>query len=193
MNTEENKYAVRYRWLLLFLGILFIGLGIRTMFVPDSSFVALAVVFSVCMFIGGIFEIVFSIANRKSLSDWGWHLTGGIIGLLLGILLISRPGLTMVMIPILLAIWFMFQGFYAIGISIDLKRFGCNKWGWNLAFGILSIACSILIFFQPATGALISVYIAAFAFIFIGIFKIMLSSELKNLKDNNERLGQLLG
>lgn len=192
MKTEENKYVVRHRWLHLLLGILFIGVGFRMMFVPGVGFVALAIVFSVCMFISGIFKIVFSIVNRKSLPDWGWYLAGGIIGLLFGALLISRPVLTMVMIPVILAFWFMFQGIYAIGISIDLNRSGCNKWGWNLAFGILSIVCSILILFQPATGAVISVYIAAFAFIFYGIEKIILSFELKNLKDNNQELKEQL-
>jgi uncharacterized membrane protein HdeD (DUF308 family) len=185
---EEVKNAVKFWWLSLILGILLVGLGVIMMFTPEISYIALALVFSISMFVGGIFEIVFSISNSKTLSGWGWYLVGGIIDLLFGVLLLAIPGLSIAIIPFLLAFWFMFRGFYAIGFSIDLSRVGNHNWGWPLVFGILTILCSIAILFYPLAGALTSVYIVAFAFIFIGIFRIMFSFELKNLKDNNNKL-----
>ncbi|MDR1761010.1 MAG: DUF308 domain-containing protein [Bacteroidales bacterium] len=189
---EEVKDAVQFWWLSLILGILFVGLGIVMMFTPGLTYIALAFVFSIGMFVGGFFEIIFSISNSKTLSGWGWYLASGIIDLLFGILLMSIPGLSMAIIPFLLAFWFMFRGFSVIGFSIDLHQVGNHNWGWYLVFGILTILCAIAIIFYPSSGALISVYIAAFAFLFVGIFRIMLSFELKNLKNNNHKLREQL-
>ena len=67
------------------------------------------------------------------------------------------------------------------GYSIDLKRYGTRDWGWYMAFGILAILCSLLILWQPAIGALYAVYMISFTFLIIGLFRVMLSFELKNL------------
>jgi len=50
-----------------------------------------------------------------------------------------------------------------------------------MAFGILAILCSLLILWQPAIGALYAVYMISFTFLIIGLFRVMLSFELKNL------------
>ncbi|MDR1678388.1 MAG: DUF308 domain-containing protein [Prevotellaceae bacterium] len=195
-TIEEVRNAVKFWWLSLILGILFVGLGVAMMFTPGLTYVTLSLLFSVFIFAAGIFEIIFSVSNKDTLSGWGWYLAGGIIDLLFGILLLAIPELSLAIIPFLLAFWFMFRGFAAIGFSIDLNRVGSHNWGWYLVFGILAIICSIVILFHPSVGALASVYIAAFAFVFIGIFRIMLAFELKHLKHNNhklrERFGQLV-
>ncbi len=189
---DEIKYAVKNWWLSLILGILFVGVAIMIMFTPEPSYAALAIVLSVCVFTCGIFEIAFAVSNKDNLSGWGWYLAGGVIDLLIGLLLIFMPGLTMLMIPYLLAFWIMFRGFSAIGISIDMSSMGLSNWGWYLVFGILAVLCAIAIIFMPAVGALASIYIVAFSFLFIGTFRIMLSFDLKNLKDHSEKLKERL-
>ncbi|MDR0940842.1 MAG: DUF308 domain-containing protein, partial [Bacteroidales bacterium] len=157
---EEVNEAVKLWWLSLVLGILFVALGIVMMFTPGLTYMALALVFSIGMFVAGIFEITFSISNRKTLSGWGWYLASGIIDLLFGILLISIPELSLAVIPFLVAFWFMFRGFSVIGFSVDLKQVGNTNWGWYLVFGILIIVCSTVLLFHPLSGALLFVYIA---------------------------------
>jgi uncharacterized membrane protein HdeD (DUF308 family) len=98
----------------------------------------------------------------------------------------------MAVIPFIVAFWFMFRGFSAIGFSIDLSRYGVKGWGWYLVFGILAILCSMAIIWQPAVGALSVVYIIAFAFMFIGVFRIMLAFDLKSLHDNSEKMKERL-
>ena len=75
----------------------------------------------------------------------------------------------------------MFRGFSSTGYSIDLKRYGTRDWGWYMAFGILAIICALIILWQPAVGALYVVYMISFTFFIIGLFRVMLSFELRNL------------
>lgn len=120
-------------------------------------------------------------SNRKGVPSWGWYIVGGLIDLVLGIYLIAYPMVSMEVIPFIIAFWLMFRGFSSTGYSIDLKRYGTRDWGWYMAFGILAILCSLLILWQPAIGALYAVYMISFAFLIIGLFRVMLSFELKNL------------
>ncbi len=191
MNTslyKEVKGAINNWWMSLVLGILFIGVAFMLMFMPLEGYVALSIIFSVTMFLCGIFEIAFAVSNKKVLSGWGWYLAGGIIDLILGLLLMCIPALAMGVIPFLVAFWLMFRGFTSAGYSIDLQKLGTNDWGWYLVFGILAILCSFAIIFNPALGALSTIYITAFAFLFIGVFRIMLSFELKRFKGNAKEL-----
>ena len=119
--------------------------------------------------------------QSKRCAKLGWYIVGGIIDVILGIYLIAYPMVSMEVIPFIIAFWLMFRGFSSTGYSIDLKRYGTRDWGWYMAFGILAIICSLLILWQPAIGALYAVYMISFTFLIIGLFRVMLSFELKNL------------
>lgn len=177
----EIGQSVKNWWMSLILGILYIGVALCLMFAPLGSYIALSIVFSISMLISGILEIFFAISNKKQVSSWGWYLAGGIIDLILGFYLVAYPMISMEIIPFIIAFWLMFRGFSATGYSMDLKRYGTREWGWYMAFGILAILCSLLILWQPAVGVLYAVYMISFTFLITGLFRIMLSFELKNL------------
>lgn len=183
---DKMNYAVKNWWLSLLVGLLFIVFAIYLMFVPLASYVALSILFSVTMFVSGIFEIAFAFTNKKNISSWGWYLAGGIIDFILGIFLMASPGLSMEVLPFILAFWLMFRGFSAIGYSTDLKRYGTRNWGWYMVFGILAILCSIGIIWQPAAGVFTLVYMVAYTLLIIGIFRVMLAFELKGLHKQNK-------
>lgn len=185
---DRINFQVKNWWLSLIIGILFVGLGILLMFTPLQSYIALSIVFSVVMFVSGVFEISFAVSNRKNLSSWGWYLASGIIDLLIGLYLMYYPAMSMAVLPFIVAFWLMFRGFAGIGYAIDLQRYGTRDWGWYLVFGILAILCSVAVLWQPMIGALSVVYIVSFAFLFIGMLRIMLSFELKRLHGNNKAL-----
>lgn len=178
---DTIHFAVKNWWISLLLGLLYILIGVVLMFTPLAGYVALSVLFSVAMFVSGTLEIVFAASNRKNISSWGWYLAGGIIDLILGVFLMANVGLSMAVLPFIVAFWLMFRGFSSTGYAMDLKHYGTHNWGWYMAFGILAILCSIAIIWQPGLGAFSLVYMIAYALLIMGIFRVMLSFELKNL------------
>lgn len=178
---DELKREVRNWWISLILGILYVVVALSLMFSPFEGYMALSVLFSISMLVSGLLEISFAVSNRQGVSSWGWYLAGGIIDLILGIYLIAYPFLSMEVIPFIIAFWLMFRGFSSVGYAMDLKRYGTKKWSWYTALGILSIIFSFVILWQPIIGVIYAVYMISFAFLTIGIFRIMLSFELKNL------------
>ena len=98
----------------------------------------------------------------------------------------ANIGLSMAVLPFIVAFWLMFRGFASTGYAMDLKRYGTRNWGWYMAFGVLAILCSIGIIWQPGLGALSLVYMIAYTLLIIGIFRVMLSFELKSLHKRNK-------
>lgn len=184
---EDLKFAVKNWWLSLILGILFVAVALILMFFPLQSYGVLAILFSITMFVSGIFEITFSVSNKKALPGWGWYLALGVLDLILGVFLLIYPGLSMAVIPFIFGFWLMFRGFSIIGYSIDLQRFGSKNWGWYLALGILTIICAVGVIFYPVAGAFSVVYIIAFIFLFLGIARVMLAFDLRNLYNDYKK------
>ena len=172
--------SIKNWWISLLVGLIFIGVGLWMVFRPSEGYIAFSIIFSITILVSGIAEIFFAAANRH-VSSWGWYLVSGIIDIIIGIVLISRPMLTEEVIPFIVAFWLMFRGFSAIGYAVDLRRYGTQEWGWYIAFGILSIICSLFILWQPLVGAFYVVYMIAFTFLIIGSFRVMLSFELRTL------------
>lgn len=184
-NINFIGYSVEYWWLMLFVGILFIGLGAWVLALPVSSYLALSQMFSFGMIFSGIFEIIFSIGNRATLRGWGWILTGGMIDFLLGIYLLNYPLLSMVVMPLIMGLWMLFRGCLAIGSSLELRAYGVLDWIWLLFTGVLILILSFLIIGNPLFAAINIVVWTAFAFIISGIFRIYLSLQLKKVIKKN--------
>lgn len=183
---DQLSSTVKNWWISLLLGILYIAAAIFLLMNPLATYVTLSILFSAFMLVSGIFEIVFAVNNKDNISSWGWYLAGGIVDLVIGVLLFAIPGLSMEILPYILAFWLMFRGFSGIGVSMDMRRYGVSNWGWVMALSILAIIFAIAIIWMPAVGALSFVFITAYAFIAFGIFRIVIAFELKNLKKRND-------
>ena len=175
------KDAIKHWYLQLILGVLFIITGIWVLGTPLESYLVLSTLFSVTFFVNGIFEIAYSISNRKQLDNWGWVFAGGIVDLLFGIWLMSSPLLSITVLPFYVGFMLMFRSVSAIGLAVDLRAFGVKEWGWLLGLGILGMVFSFILLWNPMLAGLTIVMWTASAFITIGVFKIFLSFKLKQL------------
>lgn len=191
METVVNtvKKAIKYWWIHLFIGALYLLMGFWVITTPESSYLALSIFFSVLMFISGVSAVIFAITNYRGFYGWGWYLASGIIDFVIGLTLIIHPGITMTILPFLLAFWFMFQGFLGIGGAIDMKRFRVGNWWITLIFGALGILFSILIINNPALGSFSIVLLTAFTLYSIGFVRIILAFNLRSLHKLAKKLG----
>jgi uncharacterized membrane protein HdeD (DUF308 family) len=179
--TRANNIT-KHWYLYLIIGILFIGVGIWVFITPVASYFALAILFSVTIFVSGIFEIIYSIANRKEMDNWGWVLTGGIIDLLIGIWLMSSPLLSISVLPFVVGFMLMFRSMMAIGFSFDIRNLTYYGWGWLVALGILGLLLSFILIWNPLFAGLTIVIWTGGAFITLGIYRIILSFKLKQIQ-----------
>lgn len=178
---KNIKNAVKHWYLSLIVGILFLLFGFWILKTPLESYVTLALLFGVVFLVNGIFEIIFSISNRKEIDNWGWILAGGIIDLLFGFVLASNVGLSMAVLPFYVGFMLLFRSVAAIGYAFDLKGFGMRDWYWLLLLGILGLLFSFIMIWNPVFGGMTIIIWTALAFITYGIFRIILAFKLRRL------------
>ena len=119
---DTINFGVKNWWVSLLLGLLYILIAICLMFTPLASYVALSVLFSVSMFVSGTLEILFAVTNRKNISSWGWYLASGIIDLILGIYLMANIGLSMAVLPFIVAFWLIGTGTTIGSLTVSPSR-----------------------------------------------------------------------
>ncbi|WP_161890588.1 HdeD family acid-resistance protein [Pontibacter russatus] len=185
MNETLNiSHAGRstYWYLPLLLGILFVALGVWVIFTPLESYIALAIIFAVTFLISGILEIMYAISNRHGIHNWGWSLAVGIVDLIIGVMLVTKPVISMAVLPIYVGFGILFRSVMAIGWAFELKRREVPNWGYLLALGVLGLFFAFIMILNPVFGSLTIVFYTALALISIGVFQISLSLRLKKLQ-----------
>ena len=185
MANEAYKFVkerVKHWYVPLLIGIFFILLGIYVFLSPLSSFLALAVIFSVSFLVIGLAEIIFAVSNRHELDNWGWMLAFGIIGFLIGVLLIANPQISIVTLPIYVGFLVLFRSIAAISFSIDMRGYGVPDWGFTLTMGILGVILAFILLWNPVFAGFTIVFWLGLAFIIAGIYGVYFAVTLKKLR-----------
>lgn len=184
MSNVFTKAAnnIRYWWLYTLLGAGLVAAGVFVFQTPEESYTGLSVLFSIVVLVNAIFDISFSISNRKYLKDWGWYLAAGILKLAIGATLIAKPEVTMYLLPYLISFWVLLTGGSMVATSLDLKAYFIKGWGYLFALGLLLVAFGVAIIFQPEIGAATLVALTGMALIFAGVAYIYFSNKLRQIK-----------
>jgi uncharacterized membrane protein HdeD (DUF308 family) len=163
-------------WVLLLRGIAAALFGILTFMVPGLTLVALIILYGAYAVVDGVTALFVGGRARA----W-WMVFAGVLGLIVGVLTFIFPGITAFWLLILIASWAIVRGLFEIVAAIQLRKELTNEWMLILG-GVLSIIFGVLLFLNPAAGALAMVWlIGAYAVVF-GIMMIVLSFRLRGLR-----------
>lgn len=188
-NTiSKVKKIMKYWWVGLLLGILFILLGIWVLQTPIESFVTFAIYFAITYIISGIGAIAFSISNRETLDGWGWQFAGGILELIMGIALLANPGVSMIVLAFFVGFWLLFRGFSTISIAVELKKDKAKNWGWVLFSGILTTILAFMVLLNPLYAVSVLSIFVGLSLIMAGVAQIIIGIELKKVTKLSESL-----
>ena len=182
-TLKTVKNSIKYWYIPLIVGFIFVGVGIWVFRTPLESYVALAFIFSISFLVSGIFEIYFAISNREELDNWGWTLALGIVSAIVGVLLLMNPEVSKITLPIYVGFVLLFRSVFAIGASIDLKNYYVMDWGYLMVIGILGVIFSFILLWNPFFAGITLVFWTALLVIVSGIYSIYFSFKLKKLHD----------
>lgn len=185
---KSIKDTIKHWYLPLILGIIFIAIGVWAIITPEATYLSLALLFSVSFLVIGILEIISSISFRKQLDGWGWLLTSGILGLILGVILIIHPQISIITLPLFVGFLVLYRSIMAIAWSIEMKKYKISEWGWLLFTGILGVIFSFILMWNPFFAGLTVAVFTGIALITVGIFHIYFSIGLKKLKNTFKNL-----
>lgn len=179
-------YSVKYWYIPLVLGILFILVGIWVSATPLAAYLTLAVLFAFTFLLAGILEVIYAISNRNTLNHWIWVLISGIIGLVLGVFLLSNTTLSMFVLPFYIGFGILFYSITGIVRAIELRKHAINGWKYLMVTGIIGLIVALFMLSNPVFGGLTIVFYTAFSFLILGVFNVFLSFKMKGLRNRLE-------
>lgn len=144
--TRQAGRAVRHWWLLLVAGILCVAAGIVVFAFPLESYVTLSILFGVLLLVTGAAKLISASTSGNYFMMRGYVIVGGILDLLLGLFLCIYPGVTLMLLPIMMGFWMMYNSFVLIGFSGDFETFGVPGAGWVTGGGILLLMHSLFLY-----------------------------------------------
>ena len=183
--TKKAGRAVRHWWLMMCAGVLCIAAGIAVFAFPLESYVTLSLLFGVLLLVVGVAKLIAASTSGNYFMMRGYVIVGGVLDLILGLFLCFSPGVTLMLLPIMMGFWMMYNSFILIGFSGDFDTFGVPGSGWLAAGGVLLLILSIMVLVNPlGAGIATVVVLAGVGLIVLGILLCILSMKLKDIHRN---------
>lgn len=141
---------LRHKWgWLMALGILMIVLGIVALVIIPAATIGTVLVLGWLLVISGVIEAVQSFR----VGQWGGlflHLIGGVLGILVGLLVVTHPVAGALAWTLLFASFFTVIGVFRLVAAFRLKF---PNWGWAAFDGAITLGLGILLWIEwPWSG-----------------------------------------
>ncbi len=180
--TKRAGRAVKHWWLMTIAGALSVAAGIAVFVFPLESYVAMSVLFGVLMLLTGVAKLIAASSSDNFFMMRGYVIVGGVVDLLLGLFLCIYPGLTIVVLPILLGLWMMYNSFMMIALAGDFDTFGIPGAGWIIGGSVVLLILSLLVLVNPFTAGIATVVVLAGAGLLIfGCLLCALSMKIRDI------------
>ena len=128
-------------WLWLVRGILAIILGILIFVWPQQVVTTLIWIFGLYLLIDGIVSVFRAFGIRKEDRTWGWALTGGIVSVIAGLIILFHPGVSAAIIG-LFVLWVI--AIWAVGGIFGIPAAATGAKGGARVLGIILAALAIV-------------------------------------------------
>jgi uncharacterized membrane protein HdeD (DUF308 family) len=121
MAIADDDETGGTRWLMAFLGLLCVIIGIIFLRRTNQTVTTLAFLLGLFWVIGGIVEFFHAYGDR-GLPARGWRLAMGVLAFAAGVVTLVVPHLTLAALAIIMGIWLIIYGLLEIVLSMQLRR-----------------------------------------------------------------------
>ena len=164
-----------YWWLILLRGIVAVVFGLYTLFNPALSAVALVLAFGFYSLINGAINVGMALFAGGNSDDRVMLGLGGVLAALLGILVLTWPGISMIWLLLAIISYAFVSGIVEIVAAFQLRDV------WLGLSGLIGVLFGIYAFRFPGDGALAIVTIIGIYAIAVGVMLVVSSFQVRKL------------
>jgi uncharacterized membrane protein HdeD (DUF308 family) len=142
--------GLRHKWgWLLVLGISMVILGTIALFITPAATLGTVLVLGWLLVVSGVVETIQSFRVRRW-SGIFLHLIGGVLGVLVGLLIVTHPLAGALATTLLFASFFTVIGLFRLVAAIRLKF---PNWHWAAVDGVITLVLGLLLWMDwPVSG-----------------------------------------
>ena len=145
-------------WMLALRGAIALLFGVLTLVWPGLTLLWLVTLFAVYALLGGVVSVIGAVRNRQSDEEWWLILLLGLVSIGAGVIAIVHPGLTALVLVLVIGANALVTGVLDIATAIRLRKTMRGEWLLVLS-GIVSVVFGVLVFLFPGAGALALVWL----------------------------------
>jgi len=165
-------------WVLLFVGVVTVLLGLFTLFWTDKAINVIAVLFGIYLLVSGIFQIVaaFGDSQHKALL-----VISGLLSVVLAVYLFKavHRDYSAEILALFVGIAWLFRGIIELVVGLQAsKSEGCSYMIWG---GVLLIVGAIVVFVWPSLAVTTLFVIAGIMLLILGLSEIVGAFQVKKL------------
>ena len=164
-----------YWWLILLRGIVAVLFGVLTLFNPGITAVSLVLYFGIYAIFSGAIEVGMALFGGGETSDRVMLGLGGLLGGLLGVLVLTWPGITMITLLMAIIAFAFVAGIVEIVAAFQVHDV------WLGLSGVISVLFGLYAFRFPGDGALAIVLGIGIYAIAVGVMLIVSSFQVRKL------------
>lgn len=156
-------------WALVLRGVAAILFGVFAFFWPQITVTALVFLWGAYALVDGAFAVIAGVKSHGEYKRWWVLLIEGVLGIAAGLFAFLIPGMTALVLLILIASWAIVTGVFEIVAAIQLRKEIKGEWLLVVA-GVASLLFGLALLLNPSAGALALVWlIGAYAIVFGGL------------------------
>lgn len=169
MSSSMTRTWNALWWLPMIKGALAVVAGIVALVWPSPTQVVLIAVLAVYVIVDSIVTLLNARAVRglpggRALTAWG------VIGLVVGIIMLARPGMTLTVVIVLVGVWVVLTGFALIAAAVPAFAFSRKAGLWLVVAGLPCVILGIAALVHPSFGVVaLSLVIGLGALVYGGV------------------------
>lgn len=171
--SDAVTEVARVWWVVLLVGIVFLGFGIVMLFNVAAGATAIAIIVGAFLIFDGLVEMI---SGGRRGGSRAWAVVLGILLVIGGIVVIAWPGVTFLVIAIVWGIVMLVGGIARAVAAGTLRGYG---WGWLVVLGIAEAILGIVMLAWPDVTAYVILLLIGIYSIFAGVLQIVLSFQLR--------------
>ena len=111
------------RVLLAVLGVLSLIIGLYAVRHVLVTLLALALLLGIFWIVNGAVELFMALSHRE-MANRGWSAVMGILSIFAGIIVLAYPGISLLVLAVVLSVWLLFYGIMEIALAFRLRSLG---------------------------------------------------------------------
>ena len=147
--------------------------GLLLIIDPGFSISLLGTVIGCAMIVFGVVKLAGYFSKDLFRLAFQYDLAFGILLIVLGVIVLMKPGNLMSFICVALGISVLADGLFKIQISVDAKKFGISQWWIITALAVIACCAGLMMVFRPSESTIVLTVMLGITLISEGILNIV--------------------
>ena len=167
MSAVLARLGGAWGWVVAY-GVLSVLAGIIAIFWPHATLAVIAIIFAIQLIFAAVYEFVFVWAIPAQ-SGWLRAVVAllAIISLVAAVYLLGHPGLTLLLLAVLLGVYWIVQGATELFVAIGHPE--VRNRAWVVVSGILSVLAGSVVVLYPGISLVFLTLVLGFWLILFGV------------------------